>query len=102
MATVCHKGGVSSPVIMNMRFRGSGSWLYVDTGSVHGRCGDRCASQDRSGGAKRQDSGNNDSSPGAHDFLHGNPEARGPVASADQPANVPALLGFFFPILGLS
>jgi hypothetical protein len=61
---------------------------------MHGCCGDCRAGQDRSGGAKRQDSGNKDSSPGTHDFLHANPEARGLWRRPTSPRNVPAAWDF--------
>src|SRR4249919_2560294 len=58
---------VSSIVIIGVGGRGSDGYLHVDTGCglcLRGHCR---ASQDGSGHAERYDSGNNDSSPDAHD-----------------------------------
>ena len=47
------------------------SCVYVDSGSVHGSHSYFGARQDRSGHAKRKDGGDDDCSPDAHGFLHG-------------------------------
>ena len=91
------RGPCNLRAIKSLRARGSGK-LNVNGGNNPGRShGDCRASQDRSSRAERQDSGNDESSPGAHDSSMANPEASGlwrrPAGHVAFPR-----LGFFFPL----
>jgi hypothetical protein len=89
---------VGSTVVKAARDYQRGSCVQVDTGGVPRRHGYFGARHDRSGHAERKDSGDDDCSPDAHGFLHGDRPGQQVAESPGRSFTSPAVLspsGYF-------